>query len=113
MNSPPKNIFVLIMAKMSRPFEILYEKICVIINVDAIKITNISRENCFTEFVIIKNHKEIPEDTASDLNLGEDNSMLNRINECHESSLCECSNAYQCNHTEYNWKQIEFSFTNN
>jgi hypothetical protein len=38
--------------------------------------------------VIIKNQKENPAVTASALNLGEDNSILNWINECYKTALC-------------------------
>jgi len=37
--------------------------------------------------VIIKNQKVNPADTANALNLGDDNSILNRINEGDESAL--------------------------
>jgi hypothetical protein len=38
--------------------------------------------------VIIKNQKENPAVTASALNLGEDNSILNWINERYKTALC-------------------------
>ena len=46
-----------------------------------------SRENTLSELVIMKNQNENPAVTASALNLGEDNSILNRIDECHQTSL--------------------------
>lgn len=82
MNSAPRNILVLIIAKISSPFEILYEKIWVTIMMDMTKIANVSSEKYPVAVVMIKNQKEIPIVTARDLNLGEDNSILNRINEC-------------------------------
>jgi hypothetical protein len=38
--------------------------------------------------VITKNQKENPAVTASALNLGEDSSILNRIDECYKTTLC-------------------------
>jgi hypothetical protein len=38
--------------------------------------------------VIIKNQKENPAVTASALNLGEDSSILNWIDECYKTALC-------------------------
>ena len=45
-------------------------------------------ENMVSAFVIIKNQNENPAVTANDLNLGEDNSILNRIDKSHQTSLC-------------------------
>ena len=42
----------------------------------------ISIEKLPIAFKIIKNQNENPAVTASDLNRGDDNSILNRINEC-------------------------------
>ena len=44
-----------------------------------------SIENIPTLEVIIKNQKVIPAVIASDLNLGDDVFILNRINECNQS----------------------------
>ena len=71
------------MAKTSNPFESLTEKICVIVIVIARKIPSNSKEKTPIEVVIIINQKEKPAVTASALNLGDDSSILNRINECH------------------------------
>ena len=72
---------------MSNAFESLNAKIWVIAIVIAIKITNASIENKPVAEEIIKNHKENPAVTAMALNLGDDNSILNRINECYKTWL--------------------------
>ena len=79
---------MLIIAKMSNAFESLNAKIWVIDIVNATKITNASIENKPTTEDIIKNHKENPAVTAKALNLGDDSSILNRINECYKAALC-------------------------
>ena len=79
---------MLIIAKMSNAFESLRAKIWVIDIVIATKITNASIENKPTTEDIIKNHKENPAVTAKALNLGDDSSILNRINECYKTALC-------------------------
>ena len=79
---------MLIIAKMSNAFESLRAKIWVIDIVIATKITNASIENKPTTEDIIKNHKENPAVTAKALNLGDDSSILNRINECYKTTLC-------------------------
>ena len=86
-NKIPKNILVLIIAKMSNAFESLNAKIWVIDIVIATKIASASKENKPTAEDIIKNQKENPAVTASALNLGEDNSILNWINECYKTAL--------------------------
>ncbi len=53
----------------------------------ATKITNNSREKTPKIEVIIKNHKVNPAETANALNFGEDNSILNRIDEGYETTL--------------------------
>ena len=68
---------------MSNPFESLRAKICVITNIDAIKIKKSSTENRLTEIVIMKNQNDSPAVTAILLNRGEDSSNLDRINECY------------------------------
>ena len=79
---------MLIIAKMSNAFESLRAKIWVIDIVIATKITNASIENKPVAEEIIKNHKENPAVTAMALNLGDDSSILNRINECYKTALC-------------------------
>ena len=79
---------MLIIAKMSNTFESFNAKICVTVIIDTRKITNASIENKPEAEVIIKNQKENPAVTASALNLGEDSSILNRIDECYKSTLC-------------------------
>ena len=87
-NKIPKNILVLIIAKMSNAFESLNAKIWVIDIVIATKIASASKENKPTAEDIIKNQKENPAVTANALNLEEDNSILNRINERYKTTLC-------------------------
>ena len=79
---------MLIIAKMSNAFESLRAKIWVIAIVIATKIANASKENKPVAEEIIKNQKENPAVTANALNLGEDNSILNWIDECHKTTLC-------------------------
>ena len=79
---------MLIIAKMSNAFESFNAKICVMIIVDTRKITSDSIENNPVAEVIIKNQRENPAVTASALNLGEDNSILNWINERYKTALC-------------------------
>ena len=73
---------------MSNAFESFNAKICVMVTVNTRKITNASIENKPEADVIIINQKENPAVTASALNLGEDNSILNWINECYKTALC-------------------------
>jgi len=73
------------MAKMSSPFEIFFANICVVISTDTKKTINASIENKLKEEVITKNQNDIPAVTARDLNLGEEVSMLYRIDKGHES----------------------------
>ena len=79
---------MLIIAKISNAFESLNAKIWVIVIVIATKITNTSIENKPTAEEIIKNNKENPAVTAKALNLEDDSSILNRINECYKTTLC-------------------------
>lgn len=74
---------MLIIANTSSAFEIFIVNICVIVRTDAMKIRNISIEKCPIDVIIIKNQNENPAVTASDLNLGEDVSILDRIDKCH------------------------------
>ena len=73
---------------MSNAFESFNAKICVMIIINTRKITSASIENKPEADVIIINQKENPAVTTSALNLGEDNSILNRINECYKTALC-------------------------
>ena len=79
---------MLIIAKMSNAFESFNAKICVMVIINARKITSASIENKPEADVIIIIQKENPAVTASALNLGEDNSILNWINECYKTALC-------------------------
>ena len=72
---------------MSNAFESFNAKIWVIDIVIVTKIANASKENKPVAEEIIKNHKENPAVTAMALNLGDDNSILNRINECYKTWL--------------------------
>ena len=82
-NKIPKNIFVLIIAKMSSPFEIFFANICVTLRTIATNIIKISIENIPVDEVIRKNQKDNPAVTAKDLNLGDDVSISYRIDKCH------------------------------
>ena len=81
-NKIPKNIFVLIVAKISNPFEIFFVNICVILRITATNIIKISIENISVEEVMIKNQKDNPAVIASDLNLEEVVCILNWIDKC-------------------------------
>ena len=82
-NKIPKNIFVLIIAKISKPFEIFFVNICVTVKITATNIIKISIENIPVDDVMIKNQNDNPAVTARDLNLGELVCILNRIDKCH------------------------------
>ena len=73
---------------MSNTFESFNAKICVTVIINTRKITTASIENKPEAEVIIKNQKVNPAVTASALNLGEDNSILNWVNECYKTALC-------------------------
>ena len=79
MNKIPRNIFVFIIANISNPLESFIANIWVSIKIIAIKTPNNSRENTPMDDEITKNQKDKPALTASALNLGDDNSILNRI----------------------------------
>ena len=70
-------------AKISNALESLTEKICVKIKTITTKAANISKEKTPIAVDIMKNQNENPAVTANDLNLGEESSILNWINECH------------------------------
>ena len=73
---------------MSNAFESFKAKICVMVIINTRKIISASIENKPEADVIIKNQKENPAVTASALNLGDDNSILNWVNECYKAALC-------------------------
>ena len=83
MNKVPKNIFVLIIAKISKPLDIFFVNICVIVKITVMNIIKISTENIPVDDVMIKNQNDNPAVTAKDLNLGELVCILNRIDKCH------------------------------
>ena len=83
LNKIPKNIFVLIIAKISNPFESFFVNIWVILRITATNIIKISIENIPVDDVMIKNQNDNPAVTARDLNLGELVCILNRIDKCH------------------------------
>ena len=68
---------------MFSALDTLIDKNCISGNTIAIKITKYSSAKTPKIDVRIKNQKVNPADTANALNLGEDNSILNRINECY------------------------------
>ena len=82
-NNIPTKIFVLIIAKISKPLDNFIANICVTAANIIMKIRNASIENIPNADVIIKNQKEKPAVTANALNLGEEVFILNRINESH------------------------------
>ena len=82
-NKIPKNIFVLIIAKRSNPFDNFFVNICVTLRTIATNMIKISIENIPVEDVMMKNQKDNPAVTAKDLNLGELVCILNRIDKCH------------------------------
>ena len=66
-------------AKISNPLESFIANIWVSVKIIATKIPSNSRENTPIDDEITKNQKDKPALTASALNLGDDNSILNRI----------------------------------
>ena len=82
-NKIPKNIFVLIIAKISNPFEIFFANSCVTLRTIVTNVIKISIEKIPVEDVIIKNQNDNPAVTARALNLGELACILNRIDKCH------------------------------
>ena len=95
-NKIPKNIFVLITAKRSNPFEILFANICVIVRIIVIKIISNSKEKNPVLEIIIKNQNDNPAVTVNDLNLGELACILNRIDERYKATLCKGSQSNHC-----------------
>ncbi len=82
MNNIPKKSFVLNIANKSNALDTLMERICMRANTETVKITKYSRVKKFRVNDIIRNQKVIPADTANALNLGDESSILDRINEC-------------------------------
>ena len=82
-NKIPKNIFVLIVAIMSNPFEIFFASICVTLRTIATNMIKISIENISIDVVMMINQNDNPAVIARDLNLGDDAFILNRIDKCH------------------------------
>ena len=82
-NKIPKNIFVLIAAIISNPFDIFFANICVTLRTIATNMIKISMENTSVDDVMMKNQNDNPAVTARDLNLGDDAFILNRIDKCH------------------------------
>ena len=68
-------------ANVSSALDTFIDINCIKGKTTATKITKYSSVNTPKIDVIIKNHKVNPADTVNALNLGEDNSILNRINE--------------------------------
>ena len=93
----PKNILVLKIANASRILDNFVAKICVKIKIVIIKIPKASNENNPTADEITKNQKDNPSVTAKDLNLGEENSNLDRVNQTDEACLCQYSYSYHGN----------------
>ena len=69
-------------ANLSNPFETLYVKICVKAKIESEKINRDSYEKYPMIEVIMKNQKVNPAVTVMDLNRGDENFILNWINEC-------------------------------
>ena len=82
-NKIPRKIFVLIIAKMSNPFDIFFANICVTLRIIATKMIKISIKNIPIDDVMIKNQKDNPAVTARDLNRGELACILNRVDKCY------------------------------
>ena len=74
---------MLMIAKISNTLDSLTEKICVKTKTITTKTASVSKEKTPIDVDIMKNQKENPAVTANDLNLGEESSILNWINECH------------------------------
>ncbi len=80
-NKIPRKNFVLYIANVSSALDTLIDINCINGNIIATNIAKYSRVKTPTIDVITTNQKVNPADTASALNLGDDNSILNRINE--------------------------------
>lgn len=87
MNNIHKNSLVLIIAKISKPFASLMEKICVIMTIAITNITNTSTENNLVAYVMMKNHNENPAVTTNALKRGDESSISNWVNHCDKTTL--------------------------
>ena len=76
-------------AKISRILDNFIAKICVTIKVIVTKIPKSSNENNPIADDNTKNQKDSPRVTTKDLNLGEENSNLDRINQTYKTCLCQ------------------------
>ena len=76
MNSILRKIFVLKIANISRAFEPLQEKICVIVNTIDTKINKYSNEKFPIPVVIITNQNVNPAVIASDLKRGDESCII-------------------------------------
>ena len=81
INKIPRNIFVLTMANTSRTFDTFIANIWVRIMIPAINDSIASIENIPVAVDIIKNQNDNPAETANALNLEDERSILNWINE--------------------------------
>jgi type IV secretory pathway ATPase VirB11/archaellum biosynthesis ATPase len=73
------------MAKISKAFDSLIEKIWVIVTIEATNTVKISNENASIAEVMMKNHNETPAVTANALNRGDDNSILDWIDKSYKT----------------------------
>ena len=83
INKIPRNIFVLTMANTSRTFDTFIANTWVKIMIPAINDSIASIENIPVTLDIIKNQNDNPAETANALNLEDERSILNWINECY------------------------------
>jgi len=81
INKIPRNIFVLTMANTSRTFDTFIANIWVKIMIPAMNDNTASKENIPIALDIIKNQNDNPAETANALNLEDERSILNWINE--------------------------------
>ena len=81
INKIPRNIFVLTMANTSRTFDTFIANTWVKIMIPAINDSIASIENIPVAVDIIKNQNDNPAETANALNLEDERSILNWINE--------------------------------
>ena len=81
INKIPRNIFVLTMANTSRTFDTFIANIWVKIMIPAMNDNTASKENIPVTLDIIKNQNDNPAETVNALNLEDERSILNWINE--------------------------------
>ena len=84
----PRKILVFTVAKISNAFDIFFAKIWVKVNMPTTNAAKKGVENIPKADVIIKNQSENPAETATALNLGDEMSISDRVNQCNKSSLC-------------------------